>query len=415
MTLRFLSSVWLSIVFVTASCAANAAGERWVGSWVSAQQIVEPHNLPPPPGLGGHTLRQVIQPALGGSQARVVISNVFGDAPLTVAAVHLAQSAGASGIVPETDCALLFSGRPTVTIQPGTSVLSDPAPLAVEAFQNLAVSIAVQDMPPQVTGHPGSRTTSYIVPGQQVSASQLPDAVTVDRWYLLARLEVLTDASAGAIVVIGDSITDGRGSTTNQNDRWPNVLARRLHAHPATSRLAVLNQGIGGGRLLRDGLGPSALARFDRDVLAPPGVDALIVFIGVNDLGTAVGARANGQPAATADDLIAGYQQLIRRAKSHGLKVIGATITPFSGFEMYDTPESEADRQKVNEWIRTSGEYDAVIDFDAIARDRENLARLSAAVDGGDRLHPSAEGYRIMAEAIDLGLFERPAPRPAVR
>jgi lysophospholipase L1-like esterase len=237
----------------------------------------------------------------------------------------------------------------------------------------------------------------------------LADAVLVDHWYFLAGVEVLAPASAGAVVVLGDSITDGRGSTTNGNDRWPDVLARRLQETPATTGVAVLNAGIGGNRLLRDGLGPSALARLDRDVLAQPGARWLIVLEGINDIGTASGARAKGEPGATADDIIAAYGQIIDRARAKGLRVYGATIMPFEGFTYagYYTSEAEADRQRVNGWIRTSGRFDAVIDFDAVTRDPAQPARLSPAVDGGDHLHPSAAGYRIMGEAVDLKLFTR--------
>jgi lysophospholipase L1-like esterase len=244
-----------------------------------------------------------------------------------------------------------------------------------------------------------------------VSAPNLPDAVPVDHWYFLAGIDVRAPRDSGAVVILGDSITDGRGSTTNGNDRWPDVFARRLQASPATVHVAVLNAGIGGNRLLRDGLGPSALARFDRDVLAQSGVRWLIVLEGINDIGTASGARAKSEPAATADDIIGAYARIIERAHAHGIRVYGVTIMPFEGFSYasYFTPESEAERQTVNAWIRTSRRFDAVIDFDAVTRDPERPSRLSAAVDGGDHLHPSSAGYRIMGEAIDLGLFASPA------
>ncbi|HEY0944696.1 MAG TPA: SGNH/GDSL hydrolase family protein [Opitutaceae bacterium] len=385
--------------------ACVAADARWVATWVSAQQLTEPGNMPPEPGLAGATLRQVIQPTLAGGRVRVMLSNEYGEKPLVVAGAHLAKSAGRSAIDPVTDRALTFNGATTVTIPPGAAMLSDDVPLAVAAFENLAVSVQLADVPARLTGHPGSRTTSFIHAGNGLSLATLPDAKETDHWYLLAAVEVLAAPAASAVVVIGDSITDGRGSTTNQNDRWPNQLARRLYANPATAQIAVLNQGTGGGRVLHDGLGDSALRRFDRDVLAVPGVRWLIVFEGVNDLGGAVGARAKGEPATTAQDLIAAYRQMILRARSHGIRVIGATIMPFAGFTSYDTPQSEADRQAVNDWIRHSGEFDGVIDFDAITRDPANPSRLSAAVDGGDHLHPSAAGYQIMADAIDLTLF----------
>jgi len=289
-------------------------------------------------------------------------------------------------------------------------MVSDPLAFDVSAFVNLAVSVHFASVTAALTGHPGSRTTSFIQAGNVTGAADLPGAVAVDHWYVLSGLDVWADARASAIVVLGDSITDGRGSTTNKNDRWPNLLAQRLRANPATANVAVLNQGLGGNRLLRDGLGPNALARFDRDVLAVPGVRWVVVLEGVNDIGTAVAARTRGEPAATARDVIAAYRQIVTRAHSHGLRVYGATILPFDGFAAYSSPQSEADRQAVNQWIRTGGELDGVIDFDAIARDPAQPARLLASVDGGDHLHPSAAGYRMMADAIDLGLFV-PPPR----
>jgi lysophospholipase L1-like esterase len=241
-------------------------------------------------------------------------------------------------------------------------------------------------------------------PGVDVSAADLPGAVPVEHWYFLDRIDVWADARARAVVVLGDSITDGRGSTTDANNRWPNLLARRLLAEPATARVAVLNQGAGGNRVLRDGIGPNMLARFDRDVLSVPRARWLVVLAGINDIGTATGARARGEPAASARELIAAYRQMLARAHDHGMLVYGATLLPFEGFGAYYGPEAEADRQALNGWIR-SGELDGVIDFDAAARDPGAPTRLAPAVDGGDHLHPSAAGYRIMADSVDLALF----------
>ena len=381
----------------------------WVGTWMSAQQLVEPGNLPPAPGLADATLRQVVHVSLGGRELRVRFSNEFGRAPLTIASARVARSAGGSAIDAATDRALTFGGRAAATIPGGAARLSDPIDFDLPPLSNVAVTIHVRGAPPDVTGHPGSRTTSYFRAGHAVSAPNLPDAVPVDHWYFLAGIDVRAPRDAGAVVILGDSITDGRGSTTNGNDRWPDVFARRLQASPATAQVSVLNAGIGGNRLLRDGLGPHALARLDRDVLAQPAVRWLIVLEGINDIGTASGARAKGEPAATADDITGAYAQIIERAHAHGIRVYGATIMPFEGFSYagYFTPESEAERQTVNAWMRTSGRFDAVIDFDALTRDPERPSRLSAAVDGGDHLHPSPAGYRIMAEAIDLALFAR--------
>lgn len=402
----------LALFLLASACAlATDAPGRWISSWASAQQLTEPHNLPPEPGLAGQTLRQIVRPTLGGSQVRITLSNAFGEGPVTVVSAGLAPSTGESAVQPDRHRALTFNGAASVVILPGTSVVSDAVPFTVTAGENLAISLQFGAVPANVTGHPGSRTTSFIQEGDGVSAPALPAARRTDHWYFLSSLEAWADPSAAALVVLGDSITDGRGSTTNQNDRWPDNLSRRLLAQPATAQIAVLNQGAGGGRVLRDGLGLSALARFDRDVLAHAGVRWLVILEGVNDLGTAVGARARGESAATAQDLIDAYVQMIRRAHAHGIRVYGGTIMPFEGFSAYFTPESEADRQTVNAWIRTSGAFDAVIDFDAIARDPTHPARLSATVDGGDHLHLSAAGYRIIADAIDLSLFD-PAVGP---
>ena len=390
--------------------ARAAADEgRWVASWVAAQQLTEPHNMPPAPGLGGQTLRQVIQPSLGGRRLRVTLSNAFGDGDLTVDSLHIARSAGLAAIDPSSDRALTFAGASAVTIPRGASMVSDPIAFDVVAHTNLAVSVHFVSVPAALTGHPGSRTTSFLQAGDVSSAPDLRAPATADHWYVLSGLDVWADPRAAAIVVLGDSITDGRGSTTNKNDRWPNLLSQRLRANPATAEIAVLNGGMGGNRLLRDGIGPNALARFERDVLAVPGAKWLVVLEGVNDIGTAVDARKRGETAATAADVIAAYRQMIVRAHSHGLRVYAATILPFEGFAAYSSPQSEADRQEVNRWIRAraGGELDGVIDFDAVARDPARPSRLREAVDGGDHLHPSAAGYRIMADAIELSLFAR--------
>jgi lysophospholipase L1-like esterase len=405
--LRAVLGLLLACSPIVAGAPATPGDGRWVGSWVAAPQLTEPSNMPPAPGLAGQTLRQVIQPSLDGTRLRVTLSNAFGDGDLVVDSVHVARSKGGAAIDAASDRALTFDGAAAVTVPRGAQMVSDPLAFDVTAFVNLAVSVHFASVPAGLTGHPGSRTTSFVQPGNVAAAADLPGAVPVDHWYVLSGLDVWADARAAAIVVLGDSITDGRGSTTNKNDRWPNLLAQRLRANPATAHVAVLNQGMGGNRLLRDGIGPNALARFDRDVLAVPGVRWVVVLEGVNDIGTAVGARARGEPAATARDVIAAYRQMVVRAHSHGLRVYGATILPFEGFAAYSSAQSEADRQAVNQWIRAGGELDGVIDFDAIARDPARPARLAVAVDGGDHLHPSAAGYRIMADAIDLSLFAR--------
>ncbi|MEO6992332.1 MAG: SGNH/GDSL hydrolase family protein [Lacunisphaera sp.] len=396
------------LLFCFGTALVNAADFRWVATWATAPQLVEPGNLPPAPGFADCTLRQKLRVSIGGQKIRLRFSNAFGNAPLTLEAAQVAFAADKAAIQPATSHALAFAGMATVTIEPGAMVISDPVDLELAPMADLAVTLHTKNAPSDVTGHPGSRTTSFLAyGGAAVDATDLPGAVQADHWYFLTGIDVYTERPAAAIAILGDSITDGRGSTTNGNDRWPDQLSRRLRADPATSDVAVLNLGIGGGRVLRHGLGRSGLARLDRDIIAQPGVRWLIIFEGVNDLGTAVGARARGEPqnSATAADLIAAFEQIILRAHDHGIRVYGATITPFAGFKSYDTPASEADRQTVNQWIRTSGKFDSVIDFDALARDPKNPLHLSPAIDGGDHLHPLAAGYEMMAAGVDLGLF----------
>lgn len=396
----------------TAAVPDSSIG-RWVGTWAAAPQLVEPGNLPPEPGFGNSTLRQIVRVSIGGEQVRVRFSNAFGNTELTVVSARVARSAGRGAILQGTDRALAFHGRPSVTIPAGALVLSDPLDFELPPLSNLAVTIHVRGAPQDVTGHPGSRTTSFLQAGDAASSPELAGAVPVEHWYFLSGVDVLAGPGVAAVAVLGDSISDGRGSTTDGHDRWPDNLARRLQGGKRTARVAVLNQGIGGNRLLRDGLGPNALARLDRDVLAQPGVRWLIVLEGINDIGTASEARAEGKPPATAEDIISALEQIMERAHARDILVYGGTIMPFEGFSYmnYYTAEGEADRERVNSWIRTSGRFDGVIDFDAATRDPARPSRLSAAVDGGDHLHPSAAGYRIMADAVDLELFTAAAHR----
>lgn len=317
-------------------------------------------------------------------------------------------STSSPSIDPASDRPLTFAGEPYADIPPGAELISDPINYPVAPLSDLAITFHLQSPPARETGHPGSRATSWFVHGDQVGAPALSDPKHVDHWYQISEIDVQSPPTAAAIVVLGDSITDGHGATTNGNDRWTDVLAARLQASTATRNIAVSNQGIGGNHLLIDGLGPSALARFDRDVLAPAGVRWLIVFEGVNDLGGLArdGEVSPADHAAIVKRLIAAYQQIIERAHAHGLRVYGATITPYVGSAYYHPgPLSEADRQAVNKWIRTPGNFDSIIDFDVVMRDPQHPDRLVPAYDCGDHLHPSPAGYKAMANSVALSLF----------
>ena len=372
--------------------ATAPAGAAVVGAWAAAQQLVEPKNQPPAPGLSHATLRQVVRLTAGGTGVVVHLSNAFGRGPLSVAAADVATPAGPGRIDPATDHRLAFAGRTEVMVPPGTEVLSDPLPITVAAGSDLAVTVRFGNVPPDLTGHPGSRATSYLVAGTDPAAAELPHAATVAHWYVLAGVDVDPPKPTSAVVVLGDSITDGRGSTTDGNDRWPDDLARRLPG------VAVLNAGIGGNRLLADGLGPSGLSRFDRDVAAAAGARWLLILEGVNDIGTGPGSDAQ------ADRITSAYAQLVARGHRLGLKVYGGTILPFAG-SAYDTPARAAERQRVNAWVRAPGHFDAVVDFDVLIRDPDHPDRLRPDADSGDHLHPSPAGYRRMADGVDPGLF----------
>ena len=389
----------ISLYGAQPAVAAPNSGEHWVGTWGASQQLTEPRNLPPPPGLTSNTLRQVVQVSVGGNHLRVRFSNAFGTNPVTLRSVHLASSAGRSAINPNSDVALMFQGKPSITIPTGESVLSDTFDFGLAPLADLAVTIHFAGTSGYVTGHPGSRSSSYLQAGDAVSAAALPTAAQTQHWYILNGIDVEAESSSAAIVALGDSITDGRGSGTDKNDRWPDDLARRLQGNQDTANIGVLNEGIGGNCILRGGLGPTALSRFERDVLAQSAVRWLIILEGVNDIG-------GSHDPSVATNLIEAYANMIEQAHAHHIQVYGGTILPF-GKSFYDSPAHETARQTVNDWIRTGGKFDAVIDFDAVLRDPQNPSHLLPAADSGDHLHPNQRGYKMMAGAIDLKLFEK--------
>ncbi|GAA2441735.1 SGNH/GDSL hydrolase family protein [Streptomyces macrosporus] len=403
------------------SPASPASTEKharhWVNTWTSMPQLTEPHNMPPAPFtrdglvLDDTTLRQTVRVTVGGDRLRLRFSNAFGGTALPITAVSVALpaggKAGTSAIRPGTSRPVTFGGRSSTVVPVGAQVVSDPLRLAVAPGTNLTVTtyLAEGQASNDITSHPGSRTTSHLLRGNHVDAEELPGATPTDHWYFLSGVEVLSGRSTEAVAVLGDSLTDGRGSTTNGNDRWPDQWFDRLQSRRSTSGIAVLNQAAGGNRVLDDGLGPNVLARLDRDVLAQSGVEWLIVFEGVNDIGTAEATEAAQKRVA--DDLVAAYDQIVTRAHAQGIEVHGATLLPFGGNGMYDDPAGlrERTRRTVNEWIRTSGRFDAVIDFDRAVRDPENPDRLLPTVHDGDWLHLNPEGYGMLADAIPYHLF----------
>ncbi len=392
-------AVWVFLLACSLGMQSFAAPDPWVATWGCGAQLTEPHNLPPLP-LARHTLRQFVHVTLGGQRMRVQFSNAYGTSPVTIQIAHVALSAGRLGngsIDPATDKALTFHGAPGVNLPPGQTVWSDPLNFNLPALTNLAITVYLGTISATtITGHPGSRTTSFIVPGNAVSAANLTDAATTPHWYLITGVDVWAPPAGKAVVVLGDSLTDGRGSTTDGNDRWPDDLARRLLTNSATTNVAVVNMGIGGNGIF-GGLGPAAVKRFDRDVLDQSGVRWVLVFEGVNDIGAA-------RQAGMATNLIAAYRGFARQAHARGLQIYGATLTPFGG-SFYDSPLHEAARQTVNAWLRTNTIYDGVIDFDVAARDPAAPARLRPAYDSGDHLHLNPAGYQALANAVDLKRF----------
>jgi len=353
--------------------------------------------------ISNQTIRQVVRVSVGGDRLRVVLSNAFGTAPVDIGAGHVALRDRDSMVTAGSVKPLTFSGSATGRILPGATVVSDVVELAVPPLSDLVVDLYLPGdlgvgLSP-VTTHNGASQTNYLsATGNHSGEAAMTVERTAGAWFLLSRVEMAAGREAGAVVTFGDSITDGARSTTDMNSRWPDYLARRLAARKGPA-IGVLNAGISGNQVLGDGAGVSALARFDRDVLMHTGVTHVIIMEGINDIGL---ARTNPNPSAA--DLIAGHKQLIERARARGLKVYGATLTPFEG-AAYWTAEGEVKRQALNEWIRTSKAYDAVIDFDQVTRDPAAPTKFLPAYDSGDHLHPGDAGYKAMGEAVDLKLF----------
>ena len=406
----------LLAAFTTHSAVAQNATEHWVATWATALRQSPPVVSSPVGqpftaaqqaqlGFNNQTVRMITPVSIGGGRIRVQLSNTFGATPLAIGAAHVALRAKESAIVPGSDRMLTFSGQPGFTIPPGASALSDPVSLEVPPLAELAISVFVPGATGPPTVHSAGLHTTYISKtGDATALPSIEDAATTQSWYWLSNVQVLAPTDAAAIVAFGDSITDGARSTPDADRSWPSRLARRLAANRETTRIAVLNQGIGGNRILRDGTGPNALARFDEDVLSPAGVRWLIVLEGINDIGQGARVNANPENAVTAAELIAAQRQMIERAHLRGIKVMGATLTPYGG-AAYGSEKGEGIRDAVNTWIRSGGAFDAVVDFEAATRDPNNPKQFRAEFDSGDHLHPSDAGYQAMADAIDLAIF----------
>ncbi|MFP8907342.1 SGNH/GDSL hydrolase family protein [Streptomyces atacamensis] len=405
--------------------AGKHSGRAWVGTWSTTPTAVPASDTTV---FEDQTIRQTVRTSIGGDRVRIRLSNEFGDRPLAIGEARIARRAedgGPTAVDKRTDRALTFGGRSSVTVPAGAPMLSDPVSLRVPAGSDLVVSIHLPERTPGSTVHAFAFQHNHVASGNVTGHADITPTATVDRWYFLTGVSVSADRSRGAgkasaVIALGDSITDGSDTEVNANHRWPDFLARRLAEARGPYPRGVLNQGISGNRLLHDPnppagtgaenyaayFGQSALRRFDRDVAAQPGAEHVIVLLGVNDLGHPAAGTAPASEKVTAQDVIDGHRQLIARAHERGLKAYGGTILPFKGDTFgFHSKESEAARQAVNHWIRTSGEYDGVIDFDRALRDPADPERLLPRYDSGDHLHPSDAGAEAMADAVPLHLL----------
>ena len=395
----------------------------WLATWTASPQAVWgpdflfPSNVPAV--LHDQTIRQVARISVGGRRVRIVLSNAYGKAPLRIGAASVALAQNGAAIRPDSLRRLTFAGQPSASVAPGAPLVSDPVDLAVPDLARLAVSLHLPQATPASTFHWDGRETAWLAPGEQTRAARIDTAQagvqTTTARLLLSSIQVEAVEGAPAVAILGDSITDGASASLGGDTRWPDVLAERLAPHG----VAVLNAGISGGRLLADGMGENAVARFGRDVLDQPGVRAVIVLIGINDISWPGTAFARQEKRPTLEALTRGYAQLIAQARRRGVRVIGATLTPFAGalpgtpLDDYYQVEKDALRQQLNAWIRGSGSFDAVLDFDARARDPAQPLRLLPAYDSGDHLHPGDAGNRALAEGIDLSLLFTPGQSPS--
>ena len=423
--LSLLPAILLSLALSAPAAHAADPAPSWLASWTASPQAVWnsdflfPSNVPAV--LHGQTVRQVARISVGGPRARIVLSNAYGKVPLRIGAATVALAASGSAIEAGSLRTLTFSGQTSASVAPGAPLVSDPVELSVPDLARLTVSIHLPQASPVSTFHWDGRETAWIAPQDQTRAARIDDAPgvqTTTAHVLLSAIQVEAAPGAQAVAILGDSISDGATASLGMDARWPDFLARRLAPHG----VAVINAGISGARLLSDGMGDNALARFERDVLAQPGVRTVIVLLGINDISWPGTAFAPRSKRPTLEELTNGYTQLIAQAHSRGVRVIAATLTPFAGalpgtpLSNYYQPEKDALRQQLNAWIRASGLFDAVLDFDALARDPAHPLRLLPAYDSGDHLHPGDAGNRALAEGTDLSLlFTNQSPSPAYK
>jgi lysophospholipase L1-like esterase len=384
--------------------SAPAADQpHWVATWGATA------DLPGRP-FEAQSLRQVARVSIGGSGVRLRLSNFFGTGPVTIGPVRIAAHADGSAIKAGTDRVVTFGGKPTVTIEKGRDVLSDPVAFAVMPLQELAISMFLPAQTGPSTLHNTAIQTTYIASGDVTVAAKFPMGETDTSRFFLTDIEVTAGPQARVLVAVGDSITDGVGSTEDANARWPDALAARLQADPKLASIGVVNSGISGNRILNDGfdpfIGPSVLSRFERDALSKPGVRWIVLMSGTNDI-SAANVLTRPQDKVTAQQIIEGMKTLIARAHSRGIKVWGATLSPRAGTKPpFYSENGEVMRREVNTWIRTSGAFDAVLDFERVLGDPARPDALRPEYDSGDHLHPNDVGFRAMADSIDLHLFK---------
>ena len=429
-----LSVCLLAVIAALAAprAAAQQKGEHWVATWAASPQgprfgfprfatppappapaagnapaaaPAPPPLFPAPPTLNNQTVRMVVKTSIGGHRVRVQLSNAFGTEALHIGAAHIALHAKDSAIVADSDKPLTFGGRPSVSVPAAAEIISDPLDFEVPALGDLVISLYVPAEAPSTIHLTGLHTTYISQPGDFTGTASIESPTTRELWYWIDGVDVVAPEKSAAVVAFGDSITDGATSTPNTDSSWPSQLAVRLAANKKTASLAVINEGISGNRLLGDGAGINALARFDRDVLSQPGVKYLIILEGINDIGIGNMTGAPPSESPSTDDLIAAHKQMIERAHMHGIKVIGATLTPYVG-AAYATERGEGMREAINDWIRTSHAYDAVIDFDKAVQDPSNPKQILPSFNIRDHLHPNDAGYKAMAAAIDISLFK---------